>query len=149
MTQRDFRLVQCDRSGAPITPVADLPASALEAAAATEAHFRKVGWSPPWVGYLAVLDGRAVGGGAFVAPPQDGRVEIAYYTDEAERGRGVATAVAAALIDIARAQDPSPVLFAKTLPELNASTRILEKLGFRRVGVAVDEEVGDVWLWEL
>jgi RimJ/RimL family protein N-acetyltransferase len=37
---------------------------------------------------------------------------------------------------------------AHTLPERNASTRILEKLGFERIGQAVDPEVGQVWRWE-
>jgi len=36
---------------------------------------------------------------------------------------------------------------AHTLPEPNASTRILEKVGLRRDGEARDPEVGVVWRW--
>jgi len=38
---------------------------------------------------------------------------------------------------------------AHTLPEGNASTRILEKLGFERIGETIkDPEAGQVWRWE-
>jgi hypothetical protein len=33
--------------------------------------YRRVRFIPPWVSYVAVDDGRAVGGGAFVGPPRD------------------------------------------------------------------------------
>ena len=35
-----------------------------------------------------------------------------------------------------------------TLPEPNASTRILEKTGFKRAGETIDPESGPVWRWE-
>ena len=34
---------------------------------------------------------------------------------------------------------------AHTRPEKNASTRILEKLGFERIGEIIDPEDGPVW----
>ena len=37
---------------------------------------------------------------------------------------------------------------AHTLPERNASTRVLEKNGFRLVGPVVDPEDGPVFRWE-
>jgi RimJ/RimL family protein N-acetyltransferase len=37
---------------------------------------------------------------------------------------------------------------AHTLPEPNASTRILEKLGFLKSGDAMDPDAGPVWRWE-
>jgi RimJ/RimL family protein N-acetyltransferase len=88
-----------------------------------------------------------VGGGAFVGPPRDGVVEIAYYTLAAHQGRGHATATAAALCAIARAAQPGIVLEAFTLPERNASTAILARLGFRQVGTAQDPDAGTVWAW--
>lgn len=44
--------------------------------------YQRVGFLPSWVGYVAVADGRGMDGGAFMGPPQDGVVEIAYYTFE-------------------------------------------------------------------
>jgi len=35
-----------------------------------------------------------------------------------------------------------------TLPERNASTRILEKVGFERLGEIIDPEDGVIWRWE-
>lgn len=39
--------------------------------------------------------------------------------------------------------------FSQTLPEENASTSILKKLGFRLVGTVEHPEDGPVWEWEL
>jgi RimJ/RimL family protein N-acetyltransferase len=57
--------------------------------------------------------------------------------------------MAQALVDIARAQIPGITVTAQTLPVQNASTHILAKLGFKRVGTAEDDEVGLVWGWHL
>ncbi|MBL8953674.1 MAG: dihydropteroate synthase [Myxococcaceae bacterium] len=35
------------------------------------------------------------------------------------------------------------------MPEENASTRVLRRLGFRRAGEGVDDEIGRTWCWEL
>ncbi|MCC6306273.1 MAG: GNAT family N-acetyltransferase [Rhodobacteraceae bacterium] len=78
-----------------------------------------------------------------------GAVEIAYFTLPAHRGRGVATRTARALVAIARGAGAGLVIEAKTLPEPCASTRILERLGFRRSGTAPDDGIGEAWLWTL
>lgn len=41
-------------------------------------YFEKVGFLPPWVGYIAMENSQAVGTCAFKSRPVDGRVEIAY-----------------------------------------------------------------------
>jgi len=38
-------------------------------------------------------------------------------------------------------------LTAFTLPEPNASARIVERLGFRLAGLAHDKDAGEVWEW--
>ncbi len=88
-----------------------------------------------------------MGGGAFVGPPQDGHVEIAYYTLKEHEGLGYASRTAASLVDIARRHDPQVKLLAFTLMEQNASTRILGKLGFRLCGTAQDADAGEVLEW--
>lgn len=88
-----------------------------------------------------------VGGGAFVGPPKDGFVEIAYFTLENEQGQGFASKTAASLVQIARAHAPDIGLKAFTLKEENPSTKILAGLGFSIVGVAQDADAGEVWEW--
>jgi ribosomal-protein-alanine N-acetyltransferase len=142
-----FQLIACDEAGVPLEPGLDLPADVAANCAGTVELYRRVGYVAPWVGYVAVADGVAVGGGAFVGPPRDGYVEIAYYTRSEDAGRGYATRTATALVEIARRHDSSVGTKAFTLIEDNASTRILERLGFGVVGTAQDPDAGEVWEW--
>jgi [ribosomal protein S5]-alanine N-acetyltransferase len=115
----------------------------------TVRHFEKIGFVPPWVGYVAVENSLPVGTCAFKSPPVDGRVEIAYGTMPGFEGRGIATAMARELVRIAQQENESLTIFAQTLPEENASTAILKKLGFRLIGSVEHPEDGTVWEWEL
>ena len=142
-----FELVRCDSEGIPVRAVASLPTQLVENCSATAELYRQIGYVEPWVGYIAVFDGDAVGGGAFVGPPVKNHVEVAYYTLPEQEGKGYASQTASALVKMARAANPSIVLTAKTLPEKNASTAILEKLGFKCVGETSDDEIGLAWLW--
>jgi ribosomal-protein-alanine N-acetyltransferase len=126
-----------------------------EVSAATAAFLARVGHDArgwPWWGcFLAVDSGSrlVVGTCAFKGPPDaDGAVEIAYFTFPAYEGRGYATAMAALLTSRAGAAPPARTVRAHTLPERNASVRILEKLGFAHLGEVVDPEDGPVWRWE-
>jgi len=117
----------------------------------TVAMLERTGAIRPWTGYLAV--DRApqiiVGTCSFTAPPDpEGVVEIAYFTFPPFEGRGYATAMAAGLVELADGTTGIRRVRAHRLPEGNPSTRILEKLGFERVGEAVDPEAGHVWCWE-
>lgn len=102
----------------------------------------------PWCSYDATRDGRLVGLGSFKAPPDEaGRVEIAYLTLVPEERTGVARAIAAELLAIAQSAGATGAL-AHTLPEHNASTRVLQANGFSHVGAVEDPEDGIVWRWE-
>jgi RimJ/RimL family protein N-acetyltransferase len=117
---------------------------------ATLAHLAASGGVPPFgCCYLALVDGVAAGAGAFVAPPSEGRVEIAYFTAPEFERRGVAGGLAAHLVQLARSADDRLTVFAKTLPMPSPSSKILERLGFACVGIVQDHEIGDAWLWEL
>ncbi len=108
--------------------------------------------SMPWGGYLAIDAETAVvvGTCAFKqAPTPDGTVEIAYFTFPPFEGRGYGTRMANQLISIAVSSPEIRRVIAHTLPERNASTRILEKVGMRWVGEVIDPEDGAVWQWEL
>ena len=112
------------------------------------AQFATVPQDPPWCSYLARRDGVPVATGGFKGPPDELRwAEIAYITFLPSRLQGIATAVAAKLIEIAVGEGLNGVL-AHTLPEANASTHVLEANGFRHVGEIVDPEDGLVWRWE-
>jgi RimJ/RimL family protein N-acetyltransferase len=106
----------------------------------------------PWLHGFSVLQRNIrtpVGHGAFKAPPVNGIVEIAYAIDPDHRGKGYATEVARGLVDYAFGFPEVSVVRAHTLPEENASTRVLQECGFRRVGEVVDPEDGLVWRFEM
>ena len=100
----------------------------------------------PWVGYLAEKNGVFVGTCAFKSSPENGEVEIAYFTFPEYEGQGVATLMAQWLLNIANQHGVSYVK-AQTLPEKNASVRILERLNFVFVGSVDHPEDGKVWEW--
>ena len=81
-------------------------------------------------------------------PTGDGVVEIAYGIAPEHQGKGFATEVAAALTAYAFQSGLVRVVCAHTLPEPNASTRVLTKCGFRFMGEVIDPEDGLVWRWE-
>jgi ribosomal-protein-alanine N-acetyltransferase len=85
-----------------------------------------------------------VGWGGFKGPPRGGVVEIGYEIAAARRGRGLATAAVRAMVAEAFADDEVEAVIAHTLPERNASNRVLEKAGFRFDGDALESGRG-VW----
>lgn len=102
----------------------------------------------PWCSYILRREGRPVGFGGFKGDPDpQGTVEIGYLTFPDHVGQGVASELAGGLLGIAREAGARRVL-AHTLPQANASTRVLEKNGFAHIGSAMDEDVGEAWQWE-
>ena len=106
----------------------------------------------PWtLGFSMVhLDSETVVGKCgFKGPPAaDGVVEIAYGVSPAHQGKGYATEAAQSMTEYAFGSGKVRVVRAHTLPEANASTRVLTKCGFRRIGEVIDPEDGLVWRWE-
>ena len=92
-------------------------------------------------------NGTFVGTCSFKSPPQNAEVEIAYFTFPQYEGQGVATQMVRWLTELAEKNGVKRVK-AQTLPEKNASTRILEKLGFTFVGPAVHPDDGTIWEWQ-
>jgi len=142
-------LIPIDRDGAPRGYSGSLPAVASELSRVTAEFYARAGFEEPWIGYLALADKSAVGTCGYKGKPQHGRVEIAYFTFPEFEGRGYASAMAARLVAIAREHDSSVVVAAQTLPERNASHRVLEKLGFRHVDTIDHPEDGKVCEWQL
>jgi RimJ/RimL family protein N-acetyltransferase len=138
----------------------------LPAAAGLREFFASGYVSPEWLGRLRDAAGadpwrhgffvverehRAIIGTAgFKGPPgADGMVEIAYGIVPSFEGRGYATEAAMALVRFARETADVTLIRAHTLPEANASTRVLTKCGFRHTDDVIDPEDGPVWRWEL
>jgi RimJ/RimL family protein N-acetyltransferase len=89
-----------------------------------------------------------VGWGGFKGPPNDGVIELGYEIAESHRGRGLATAAARAMLAEAFADPTVTAAIAHTLPERNASNRVLEKVGLHFDGQHADD--GDtVWRFRL
>jgi RimJ/RimL family protein N-acetyltransferase len=121
-----------------------------EMATMQAALYRKTGAVEPWIGYLARdPDEQAMVGGCSFVDRKDGQVEIAYFTFPGLEGRGVGRRMAQALVALAWDDPGLERIIAHTLPQENASTRILQRLGFVRAGEALDPDEGAVWLWRL
>ena len=107
----------------------------------------------PWrfgFGVIHKIDNVLIGMCGFTAPPDsDGVAEIGYGIAPGYQGNGYATEVANALIDFASRDKSVRLLRAHTLAQTNASTRVLEKSGFRKTAETVDPENNlPVWRWE-
>jgi len=106
----------------------------------------------PWVHGFALVhrnSGRVIGSAGFKGrPDEDGVAEIAYRVEPEHQGRGYATEAATALTAYAFSSGQARVVRAHTLPEANASCRVLTKCGFRHLGEVVDPQDGVVWRWE-
>ena len=131
----------------------DWPALAKAIVRVVGSSMPVVDWQPTelhWGGYLAVDSEtrQIVGSCAFKEAPSDGVVEIAYFTYPDFEGRGYATAMAHNLFQLAAGAPEVSRVIAHTLPESNASARVLARIGMRFVGEVVDPHDGLIWRWE-
>ncbi|MBA3662570.1 MAG: GNAT family N-acetyltransferase [Gammaproteobacteria bacterium] len=93
-------------------------------------YYPKIGFNKPWVGYFVFNNNQIVGTGSFTGQPQDGKVEIAYWTFKEFEGQGIASFACKELISISKKTNPTITITAKTAPGHNASTKILQNNGF-------------------
>ncbi len=107
----------------------------------------------PWTDGFAVVhvaDNLVMGLCGFTGPPgTDGTVEIAYGIAPGYQARGYASEAAQALIAYAFDNARVRTIRAHTLPQHNASTRVLVKCGFTFIGEVMHTEDGAVWRWEM
>ena len=99
-------------------------------------------WGPRF--FVAGEPPELVGWGGFKGPPADGAVEVGYEIAASRQGRGLATAATRAMVAEALADARVTTVIAHTLPERNASNRVLEKAGFSFDGKARE---GDRPVW--
>jgi [ribosomal protein S5]-alanine N-acetyltransferase len=107
------------------------------------------GHPPPWsTTFLIVNDEttRIVGGCGFKAAPQHGRVEVGCAVAPAAQGKGAATAALELLVHRAFDAGATEVL-AEVAPGNDASTRVVQKVGFSQTGGRVDDDNEYVIQW--
>ncbi|HEU0223572.1 MAG TPA: GNAT family N-acetyltransferase [Paracoccaceae bacterium] len=104
----------------------------------------------PWGAMLFLIEAprTLVGLGGYKAA-EAGIVEIGYAVAPAFRGRGLATEAARQLVDRAFADGAVAAVDAHTLASPGPSARLLEELGFQRIGERTDPEDGEIWHWRL
>jgi ribosomal-protein-alanine N-acetyltransferase len=128
------------------------PSEKAELSADWLARLRDSTSADPWIHGFSLVhrdSDTVVGACGFKGPPAaDGVVEIAYGVRPDHQGKGYATEAAQALTTYAFRSGKVRVVRAHTRPEPNASTRVLAKCGFRRIGDVIDPEDGLVWRWE-
>ena len=116
------------------------------------ARLRDNAAADPWLdgfGIVQSKEQRLIGLCGYIGPPDaEGVVEIAYSIAPGFEGQGYATEAARLLIDHAVASGRVRRLRAHTLPEHNASTRVLKKCGFQFCADVIDQVAGPIWRWE-
>ena len=122
-------------------PPAFVAIRALELAAA--------GHPSPWATTFLIVndeDARILGGCGFKTAPKQGQVEVGYGVATVAQGRGAATAALHMLVRRAFVAGTTEVL-AEVAPTNHASTRVVLKAGFKKVGSRMDNENEFVAQW--
>lgn len=105
-----------------------------------------------WWTYFPVhkQDNKLIGSGGYKGKPTaDGTVEIGYEIALDYRNRGLATEMTKGLIENAFRDERVRLIVAHTLGQDNASTKVLQKCGFKKVEEINDPDDGLIWKWEL
>ena len=113
---------------------------------------RSASTTDPWTHGFAMVPkagGEVIGLAGFKGPPgSDAMVEIAYGVVPAYQGKGYATEAAQLLVVFAFDSGWVRTVRAHTLPERNASGRVLSKCGFTWLDEVEDPLDGRIWRWE-
>lgn len=104
-------------------------------------------WCTCWFVHRA--DAALIGLGGFKGAPAEGAVEIGYALAPGYRGQGLATEAARTMVERAFSEPVVDRVLAHTLPEENASSEVLTRLGFVQTETVEDPEDGTIWRWEL
>lgn len=94
--------------------------------------------------YVVVEEGRIVADVRITAPPNDGVVMISYHVVPVERRRGIATAAARHLLEIAATRPEVQVAAALVDPTNTASLAVCRRLGFTDVGEELHRHSGQM-----
>jgi RimJ/RimL family protein N-acetyltransferase len=104
-----------------------------------------------WGTYLFLLNDRCslVGSGGYKGKPVDGVVEVGYEVAPNFQNRGLATEATRSMVGHAFSYPQVELVQAHTLGEVNASTKVLNKVGMTFVEAISDPDHGVVWQWQI
>lgn len=105
-----------------------------------------------WLTYLPIIKAEKMLAGSCGfkgAPDENGSVEIGYEIAYPFREKGYATEAATALVRFAFSRPEVKKVIAHTLPEPNASTHVLTKVGMKMTQELSHPQDGKVWRWEI
>lgn len=104
-----------------------------------------------WWTYFPIhkKDNTLIGSGGYKGEPTNkGTVELGYEIAPNYRNMGFATEMAKALIENALKDERIHSIIAHTLAQNNASTRVLQKCGFKKIKEINHPADGLLWKWE-
>lgn len=105
------------------------------------------GW---WLYLLTHAHERAlIGCGGFKTPPVEGVVEVGYEIAPTFRGRDLEREAVAGLVRYAFTRPEVNAVQALTTARRGPQTDVLERVGMRKSGEAVDAQAGRVWCWKV
>jgi RimJ/RimL family protein N-acetyltransferase len=110
-------------------------------------YYKNIGFNIPWIFYLA-KDNNYIGICSFKGKPLNNMVEIAYCTHPNYENSGYATEMCKNLIEIVHSENKN-IITARTLPQMNASIKVLKKNGFKHKNKIIDPDDGEVFEWIL
>ena len=103
-----------------------------------------------WVTGVVLAEREVVGQAGFHEKPMpDGTVEVGYKIDPAHRGRGLAKATLAFLLDRARETPGVTRVLASVGPWNAVSLHLVRSAGFVQIGEQIDDEDGLELVFEL
>ena len=108
--------------------------------------------SPWWAPFLVIhrRDKALIGLAGYKGPPDpSGSVEIGYGIAPANRGKGLATETARALMEYAFEDPTVRAVLAHTPPGENPSVSVLRKCGLKEMGSVMDRIDGKVTRWQM
>ena len=95
-------------------------------------------------------ENKIIGNGGFKGiPNEDGIVEIGYAISPLYENQGLATEAAQGMIDYAFSWSNVRMVDAHPLAEENASVKVLQKHGMKKIAEKHDDEDGDIWHWRI
>lgn len=113
-----------------------------------QAHPKEVGW---WTYFIVHMqDARLIGTCGYKGMPTPaGIVEVGYEIAPRYQNQGLATEAVKTLVDTAFRQPTVKAATAHTKQIEDASTAVLRKVGFTRLGETFDLQDGPLWTWRL
>ena len=124
--------VRISPDASPAGAIFDLSDEAVQACADAAAMYERVGFHPPWTGYLAFWGSNCVGACSFNGPPDGNAAEFRFQVFPGYEGQGAEEAMVRWMVEAAAQSLPGVAAVALTPAEAQENAKILKELGFQR-----------------